>query len=211
MRRRIKQIQNKLLLSNCNEIELKCEQFFDRPEEELIPPFNFTANVTKFYGKSLKIQRFSVLNKSNSNGAHHHCQPMQMDSNFFTLSMCASLAPILAIVSLLNKWGNFNYFYIDSSGWNTIFAGQFSPRGKLWIHDSNGPQCRSCLFSSCHRWNCIAKTFINFINFIFFLEDELVEVGNLIVTSRFRPDGHGVVNLTWEVPEHLRGKIRCKF
>uniref|UniRef100_A0A914HU30 Fibronectin type-III domain-containing protein n=1 Tax=Globodera rostochiensis TaxID=31243 RepID=A0A914HU30_GLORO len=39
------------------------------------------------------------------------------------------------------------------------------------------------------------------------LERDLVEVGKLIVTSRFRPDGHGVVNLTWEVPQHLRGKI----
>ncbi|KAI3418354.1 hypothetical protein GPALN_009675 [Globodera pallida] len=39
------------------------------------------------------------------------------------------------------------------------------------------------------------------------LESDLVEVGKLIVTSRFRPDGHGVVNLTWEVPQQLRGKI----
>ena len=44
--------------------------------------------------------------------------------------------------------------------------------------------------------------------FLFFSEDELMEVGNLIVSSRFRPDGHGVVNLTWEVPTHLQGKIR---
>ncbi|KAL3095363.1 hypothetical protein niasHS_007462 [Heterodera schachtii] len=39
-------------------------------------------------------------------------------------------------------------------------------------------------------------------------DSDLVEVGKLIVTSRFRPDGNGVVNLTWEVPQHLLGKIQ---
>jgi hypothetical protein len=55
--------------------------------------------------------------------------------------------------------------------------------------------------------------FIPYLNFIFrtILEDELVEVGNLIVTSRFRPDGNGVVNLTWEIPANLQGKIRCNI
>lgn len=41
-------------------------------------------------------------------------------------------------------------------------------------------------------------------------EDEgaLMDVGNLLVTSRFMHDGRGVVNLTWEVPPQLRGKIK---
>uniref|UniRef100_A0A915N733 Fibronectin type-III domain-containing protein n=1 Tax=Meloidogyne javanica TaxID=6303 RepID=A0A915N733_MELJA len=41
-------------------------------------------------------------------------------------------------------------------------------------------------------------------------EDEgaLMDVGNLLVTSRFMHDGRGVVNLTWEVPPQLIGKIK---
>uniref|UniRef100_A0A915DBN4 Fibronectin type-III domain-containing protein n=1 Tax=Ditylenchus dipsaci TaxID=166011 RepID=A0A915DBN4_9BILA len=39
-------------------------------------------------------------------------------------------------------------------------------------------------------------------------EDEYFEVGNLIISSRFKADGRGVVNLTWEVPAALVGKIR---
>lgn len=38
-------------------------------------------------------------------------------------------------------------------------------------------------------------------------EDEFFEVGNLIISSRFKGDGKGVVNLTWEVPAKMAGKI----
>jgi len=37
-----------------------------------------------------------------------------------------------------------------------------------------------------------------------------MDVGNLLVTSRFMHDGRGVVNLTWEVPPQLIGKIKCE-
>uniref|UniRef100_A0AC34Q2H6 Fibronectin type-III domain-containing protein n=1 Tax=Panagrolaimus sp. JU765 TaxID=591449 RepID=A0AC34Q2H6_9BILA len=39
-------------------------------------------------------------------------------------------------------------------------------------------------------------------------EDEYFEVGNLIISSQFRADGRGVVNLTWEVPPEMAGKIK---
>uniref|UniRef100_A0A8R1U132 Fibronectin type-III domain-containing protein n=1 Tax=Onchocerca volvulus TaxID=6282 RepID=A0A8R1U132_ONCVO len=40
-------------------------------------------------------------------------------------------------------------------------------------------------------------------------EDEYFEVGNLIVSSHFKATGQGTVNLTWEVPEKMRNKIRA--
>ena len=40
------------------------------------------------------------------------------------------------------------------------------------------------------------------------LEDEYFEVGNLIISSQFKADGRGTVNLTWEVPPEMLGKIR---
>lgn len=43
------------------------------------------------------------------------------------------------------------------------------------------------------------------------LGDEYYEVGNLVITSRFKANGTGVVNLKWEVPENLIGKIRGNF
>ncbi|TMS37249.1 hypothetical protein L596_004223 [Steinernema carpocapsae] len=38
-------------------------------------------------------------------------------------------------------------------------------------------------------------------------EDEYFEVGNLIITSHFKSDGSGVVNLTWDVPAEVQNKI----
>jgi hypothetical protein len=38
-------------------------------------------------------------------------------------------------------------------------------------------------------------------------EEEVFEVGNLLIASKFQTDGSGTVNLTWEVPEQIRGKI----
>uniref|UniRef100_A0A7E4VST9 Protein-tyrosine-phosphatase n=1 Tax=Panagrellus redivivus TaxID=6233 RepID=A0A7E4VST9_PANRE len=39
-------------------------------------------------------------------------------------------------------------------------------------------------------------------------EDEYFEVGNLIISSRFKSNGQGTVNLTWEVPPTMSAKIR---
>jgi hypothetical protein len=39
-------------------------------------------------------------------------------------------------------------------------------------------------------------------------EDEWFEVGNLIISSHFQRDGRGIVNLTWEVPPEMIGKIK---
>ncbi|VDK47123.1 unnamed protein product [Anisakis simplex] len=39
-------------------------------------------------------------------------------------------------------------------------------------------------------------------------EDEYFEVGNLVISSHFKSGGHGVVNLTWEVPSHIQRKIK---
>lgn len=39
-------------------------------------------------------------------------------------------------------------------------------------------------------------------------EDEYFEVGNLVISSHFKSGGHGVVNLTWEVPPHIQRKIK---
>uniref|UniRef100_A0A1I7ZAW5 Protein-tyrosine-phosphatase n=1 Tax=Steinernema glaseri TaxID=37863 RepID=A0A1I7ZAW5_9BILA len=38
-------------------------------------------------------------------------------------------------------------------------------------------------------------------------EDEYFEVGNLIITSHFKNDGTGVVNLTWDVPPEVQHRI----
>ncbi|KAI1725583.1 fibronectin type III domain-containing protein [Ditylenchus destructor] len=38
-------------------------------------------------------------------------------------------------------------------------------------------------------------------------EDEYFEIGNLIISSRFKADGSGVVNLSWDVPPSMVGKI----
>jgi len=38
-------------------------------------------------------------------------------------------------------------------------------------------------------------------------DNEYFEVGNLLVASKFQVDGHGTVNLTWEVPNEMRSKI----
>ncbi|KAK0397699.1 hypothetical protein QR680_002225 [Steinernema hermaphroditum] len=38
-------------------------------------------------------------------------------------------------------------------------------------------------------------------------EDEYFEVGNLIITSHFKNDGTGVVNLTWDVPSEVQHRI----
>uniref|UniRef100_A0A9J2P9B5 Fibronectin type-III domain-containing protein n=1 Tax=Ascaris lumbricoides TaxID=6252 RepID=A0A9J2P9B5_ASCLU len=39
-------------------------------------------------------------------------------------------------------------------------------------------------------------------------EDEYFEVGNLVISSHFKSNGRGVVNLTWEVPPHIQRKIK---
>ncbi|VDM39143.1 unnamed protein product [Toxocara canis] len=39
-------------------------------------------------------------------------------------------------------------------------------------------------------------------------EDEYFEVGNLVISSHFKSSGHGIVNLTWEVPPHIQRKIK---
>lgn len=41
------------------------------------------------------------------------------------------------------------------------------------------------------------------------LEDEYFEVGNLIISSHFKGNGEGTVNLTWEVPDNMLSKIKC--
>ncbi|KAI6240067.1 hypothetical protein M3Y99_00491100 [Aphelenchoides fujianensis] len=38
-------------------------------------------------------------------------------------------------------------------------------------------------------------------------DEEYFEVGNLLVSSKFKADGTGTVNLTWEVPAQVRSKI----
>ncbi|VDM95276.1 unnamed protein product [Thelazia callipaeda] len=40
-------------------------------------------------------------------------------------------------------------------------------------------------------------------------EDEYFEVGNLIISSHFKGNGQGIVNLTWEVPEKILQKIKA--
>lgn len=44
-----------------------------------------------------------------------------------------------------------------------------------------------------------------------YIENEYFEVGNLVISSRFKGDGRGVVNLTWEVPPEMQQKIVGKF